>query len=76
MVICPSLAPSYVPARWFSRSNGRSPGAAALVSLSLLAGSYFREADASRLGTDADGRPVDARDLFDPLLLAQMIRSI
>ncbi len=47
-----------------------------LISLFLVAGSYFRSADPRRVGTDASGRPVDTRDLFDPVLLAEMIRSI
>jgi hypothetical protein len=47
-----------------------------LLSLFLVAGSYFRTAAPARVGTDAAGRPVDARDLFDPQLLAAMIRSI
>ena len=47
-----------------------------LISLILVAGSYFRTAAPERVGQDAAGRPVDARDLFDPLLLGAMIRSI
>ena len=47
-----------------------------LLSLFLVAGSYFRTAAPARVGIDAAGRPVDARDLFDPHLLAAMIRSI
>ena len=45
-------------------------------SLLLVAGSYFRCQDGSRRGLDANGRPVDARDLFDPNLLERMIRDI
>ncbi|WP_419661955.1 hypothetical protein Dvar_23940 [Desulfosarcina variabilis str. Montpellier] len=45
-------------------------------SLLLVAGSYFRSQDGCRRGLDADGRPVDARDLFDPSLLARMIHGI
>ncbi len=45
-------------------------------SLLLVAGSFFRSQDGSRRGLDADGRPVDARDLFDPNLLGKMIRDI
>lgn len=47
-----------------------------LISLFLVAGSYFRTAAPRRVGLDAAGRPVDARDLFAPPLLADMIRSI
>ncbi len=47
-----------------------------LISLFLVAGSYFRTAAPARVGTDDTGRPVDARDLFDPQVLAAMIRSI
>jgi hypothetical protein len=47
-----------------------------LISLFLVAGSYFRTAAPQRAGSDAAGNPVDARDLFDPVLLGQMIRSI
>lgn len=45
-------------------------------SLLLVAGSYFRCQDGARRGLDAGGRPVDARGLFDPDLLARMIRDI
>jgi hypothetical protein len=45
-------------------------------SLLLVAGSYFRSQDVTRRGLDAGGRPVDARDLFEPSLLARMIRDI
>ncbi len=47
-----------------------------LISLFLVAGSYFRAADPKRVGTDAKGRPMDTRDLFDPALLAAMILSV
>ena len=47
-----------------------------LISLFLVAASYFRTAAPQRVGQDAAGRPVDARDLFEPLLLSDMIRSI
>jgi hypothetical protein len=47
-----------------------------LLSLFLVAGSYFRNKDRSRVGLDAAGRPVDARDLFDPHLLEELIRTI
>lgn len=47
-----------------------------LISLFLVAGSYFRAAAPARAGRDITGRPVDARDLFDPVLLGEMIQSI
>ena len=47
-----------------------------LFSLLLVAGSHFRGRDASRMGLDGDGAPVDARDLFDRELLASMIRQV
>ncbi len=47
-----------------------------LLSLFLVAGSYFRNCDPARIGWDEAGRPVDARDLFDPELLAQALETI
>jgi hypothetical protein len=47
-----------------------------LLSLLLVAGSCFRCRDRSRRGLDANGRPVDTRDLFDRHLLTAMIRDI
>ncbi len=48
-----------------------------LISLFLVAGSYFRAAAPDLVGrNEATGQPVDARDLFDPVLLAEMIRAI
>ncbi len=48
-----------------------------LISLFLVAGSYFRSAAPDLVGRDeTTDQPVDARDLFDPLLLAEMIRAI
>ena len=47
-----------------------------LISLFLIAGSYFRTAERKRIGQDEAGRPIDARGLFDRQLLADMIRSI
>lgn len=46
------------------------------LSLLLVAGSHFRCRDQSRVGLDENGRPVDARDLFDRRLLKAMIRDI
>ncbi len=47
-----------------------------ILSLLLATGSYFRNKDAARVGFDESGNPVDARDLFDRLLLQQLIREI
>jgi hypothetical protein len=47
-----------------------------LLSLFLIAGSYFRTAAPERSGTDSAGRPVDARDLFDADLLLRMLQAI
>jgi hypothetical protein len=47
-----------------------------LFSLVLIAGSCFRNRDPSRVGLRPDGSPVDARDLFDPVLLKTAIDYI
>ena len=47
-----------------------------LISLLLVAGSYFRQKAPQRVGFDDAGRPVDARDLFDRDLLARMVKEI
>ncbi|WP_428562987.1 MAG: SidJ-related pseudokinase [Solidesulfovibrio sp. DCME] len=44
-----------------------------LVSLLLVAGSAFRMRDPALLGRDAQGRPVDARHLFDTALLGRVV---
>jgi hypothetical protein len=49
---------------------------AQLLSLMLVAGSYFRNNDAERVGLDAHGTPIDARDLFDRQLLKEVVRGI
>ncbi|MBW2356106.1 MAG: hypothetical protein JRF23_04950, partial [Deltaproteobacteria bacterium] len=46
------------------------------LSLLLVAGSYFRARDSRRVGRLPDGRPVDARDLFDAGLLIRVIEEI
>jgi hypothetical protein len=46
------------------------------ISLLLVAGSYFRAQDPQRVGRDAAGRPVDARDLFDERLLGRLVQTI
>jgi hypothetical protein len=47
-----------------------------LISLLLVAGSYFRHKAPERMGRDPAGLPVDARDLFDRDLLQTMISDI
>ncbi|MFZ5569340.1 MAG: SidJ-related pseudokinase [Thermodesulfobacteriota bacterium] len=47
-----------------------------VFSLLLVAGSYFRNLDPDRTGRDERGNPVDARDLFDPDMLAEAVRRI
>jgi hypothetical protein len=39
-------------------------------------GSYFRNKDRNRTGLDGQGRPVDARDLFDKPFLKDLIHGI
>ena len=47
-----------------------------LLSLCLVAGSYFRNQDRGRVGFDRKGDPIDARDLFDKQFLKEVIRGI
>jgi hypothetical protein len=47
-----------------------------LISLLLVAGSYFRQKSPQRVGFDAAGRPVDVRDLFDHDLFKTIVRII
>ena len=47
-----------------------------LLSLLLVAGSYFRAKDPNRMGWDCSGRPMDVRDLFDKTLLRKVIDTI
>jgi hypothetical protein len=47
-----------------------------MLSLLLIAGSYFRNKDRTRVGFDKDGSPVDARDLFDREFLKDLIKEI
>ena len=44
-----------------------------LLSLFLVAGSYFRMRDPQLIGRGPDGAPVDARHLFDPDVLARVV---
>lgn len=47
-----------------------------ILSLVLIAGSYFRNRDTRRKGLDASGQPVDARDLFDAALFKKTVTAI
>ena len=49
---------------------------AQLLSLFLVAGSYFRMKDARKVGLEPDGQPVDARELFDKALLVKILESV
>lgn len=47
-----------------------------IMSLLLVAGSYFRNKNRSRVGVDEHGRPVDARDLFEKPVLKDLILGV
>jgi len=47
-----------------------------LLSLFLVAGSYFRNKDRSKIGFDRKGNPIDVRDLFDKQFLKEVIGGI
>lgn len=47
-----------------------------LLGLSLVVGSYFRNKDRNRVGFDREGKPVDARDLFDKILFKALIQGV
>jgi len=47
-----------------------------LLALLLVAGSYFRSRAPERRGTAPGGGPVDARDLFDADLLADLVEEL
>ncbi|MHC1791295.1 SidJ-related pseudokinase [Solidesulfovibrio sp.] len=47
-----------------------------LISLFLVAGSYFRMRDPDLVGHGPDGAPVDARHLFDEALLARVLDAV
>ena len=47
-----------------------------LLSLLLVAGSYFRNKNRSKVGFDKHGKPVDARDLFDKRVLEETVRGV
>jgi hypothetical protein len=47
-----------------------------LLSLFLIAGSYFRNKERERVGLDNSGEPVDVRYLFDKYFFKELIRVI
>ncbi len=47
-----------------------------MLSMLLIAGSYFRNKESYRVGFDNCGNPVDARDLFDKKFLKELIHDI
>lgn len=47
-----------------------------LISLFLVAGSYFRMGDPGLVGQGPDGAPADARHLFDEALLARVLAAV
>jgi hypothetical protein len=47
-----------------------------ILSLLLVAGSYFRNKDRGRVGLNEHGEPVDARDLFDAQFLKELVFEI
>jgi hypothetical protein len=47
-----------------------------IISLLLVAGSYFRHKDRGRVGLDGQGKPMDARDLFDKGILKELVKGI
>jgi hypothetical protein len=47
-----------------------------LLSLLLVSGSYFRNKDPRKVGLGRDGKPVDARGLFDEIFLKALIEGI
>ncbi len=47
-----------------------------LLSLVLVAGSYFRHKKSNTTGFDKSGKPVDLRHLFDPTLFGELLQQI
>ncbi|MBW2740520.1 MAG: SidJ-related pseudokinase [Deltaproteobacteria bacterium] len=47
-----------------------------ILSILLVIGSYFRNHEAERLGLDEQGKPVDARQLFDKSLFKELIEGV
>lgn len=47
-----------------------------VLSLLLVAGSFFRNKDRGRVGLDGQGNPMDARDLFDKQFFKDLVAGI
>ncbi len=47
-----------------------------ILSILLVIGSYFRNHEAERFGLDEQGKPVDARQLFDKSLFKELIEGV
>lgn len=47
-----------------------------ILSILLVIGSYFRNHEAERFGLDEQGKPVDARQLFDKSFFRELIRGV
>ncbi|HMA85310.1 MAG TPA: SidJ-related pseudokinase [Desulfosalsimonadaceae bacterium] len=47
-----------------------------IFSLLLIAGSYFRNLDETRIGLDNDGAPIDVRTLFDGKWLTRVLSGV
>ncbi len=47
-----------------------------ILSILLVIGSYFRNHEAERFGLDEQGKPVDARQLFDKSFLKELIEGV
>ena len=47
-----------------------------ILSILLVIGSYFRNHEAERFGLDKQGKPVDARQLFDKSFLMELIQGV
>ncbi len=65
------LEPFQGPARKIYSAMG-----AQLLSLFLVTCSYFRMKECRKVGSEPDGRPVDARELFQKPLLEEIIQGI
>jgi len=65
----------FIPVTGHSRNLYRYIGNH-LLSLFLVAGSYFRNKDKEKVGFDRRGKPVDARDLFDKHFFKELVQGI
>ena len=61
---------------WLSDISVKRPVFATVISLLLVAGSHFRCRDKARKGLDENGKPIDARILFDEQLLKRMAQTV